>query len=251
MFLVESREFPLADDLTNRTETTYTRRDMQACLLLRRDFSTLRDEFRQVMSSSSRSTIQAFKDPQLDLQIIEAPAVSSNTDTPSPTQYPPSSADINLWKQSRRRIQNLKIPRILCREGCDCNCHKPMSISTPQMFRFIFGSIRMAATHIPLPSRCHTPACARRAAPLLTVNILLPRWLISRMVSVVMRLSQAQGPELLLRVYRRIPYSSDIVRSVFDGNLEQFKVFLSQNQVLVNDVTGLAEGYPLLVVSTK
>lgn len=92
-----------------------------------------------------------------------------------------------------------------CSAICRCICHKRRRLCTPQSTRDWLGGLSVTFSEVgPLSSDCTVPSCARSLSPSASVDVTLPSWLASNMISIWLKAAPVQGPELLLRSRRII-----------------------------------------------
>ncbi|KAG6355221.1 hypothetical protein INS49_004302 [Diaporthe citri] len=78
-------------------------------------------------------------------------------------------------------------------------------LCTPHSTRDWLGALSVTFSEIrPLSSGCTVPSCARNLSPSDSVDVTLPSWLASNMISIWLKSAPVQGPELLLRSRRII-----------------------------------------------
>lgn len=110
-----------------------------------------------------------------------------------------------------REDQDLTNPQ--CSIICRCACHKRRRLCTPLSTRDWLGGLSITFSEIgPLSSDCTVSSCARKLSPSASVDVTLPSWLASTMISIWLKSAPVQGPELLLRS-RRIHRDAGVLHS--------------------------------------
>ena len=93
----------------------------------------------------------------------------------------------------------------ICDANCACKCHIRRRLNAPGILSKVFGHGYVQAIGYPLlGARCNTDSCKAHAAPRISIQYFLPRWLISRMIYIWFTSSPSCSPELLLRVPRLV-----------------------------------------------
>jgi hypothetical protein len=70
-----------------------------------------------------------------------------------------------------------------------------------------------------LMARCHDANCERNERSTLAFSYFFPTWLLARRILVRLAYSSANGPELLLRLPRVVPPTSDVFNFARTGNV--------------------------------
>lgn len=96
-----------------------------------------------------------------------------------------------------------------CSTICRCACHKRRRLCTPHSTRDWLGGLSVSFSEVgSLSSDCTVPSCARNLSPSASLDVTLPSWLASNMISIWLKSAPVQGPELLLRSRRIIETSA-------------------------------------------
>ncbi len=93
----------------------------------------------------------------------------------------------------------------ICDANCACNCHFRRRLNASGILSKVFGYGYVQTVGCPLlGAQCNTESCKANAAPRISVQYFLPRWLLSRMIFILFTSSPSCSPELLLRVHRLV-----------------------------------------------
>ena len=108
----------------------------------------------------------------------------------------------------------------ICDSSCACKCHVLRKFGNPGARSNFFGhGFIQTAGYAILGTQCDTESCIAHAAPRISIQYRLPKWLASRMILLWFISSPACSPELLLRV-PRVAEGHKAFRAVFRWDLE-------------------------------
>lgn len=125
-------------------------------------------------------------------------------------------------------------PKPSCSAICRCACHKRRRLCTPHSTRDWLGGLSVTFSEIgPLSSGCTVPSCARRLSPSASVDVTLPPWLASNIVSIWLKGAPVQGPELLLRSRRII--ETPAYYTAEQGNLVALRQLYVEGRAGIHD----------------
>lgn len=143
----------------------------------------------------------------------------------------PHSMTMKPDDRSRRSSQ--------CTGACRCSCHKRRRICAPQATRDWVGSLSVTFGGInTLSPSCTVPSCVRNLRPSVTVDMTLPSWLASHMISIWLKAAPIQGPELLLRSRRII--ETPAYYTAEQGNITSLRRLYSEGRAGIHDVNPLS-----------
>ena len=133
-----------------------------------------------------------------------------------------------------------------CQRGCQCTCHSLYRYSRWRLTSVsaVLGSLLISSCSGPRNFACTDPRCVRQSSSSwVCLDYRLPDWLLAITLSLCMS-NGLGGPELLLRVVRRIaPESSSLPQSFYSnvrrGDIEGVKRLLLSRTVSVHDQWGL------------
>lgn len=121
-----------------------------------------------------------------------------------------------------------------CSTICRCACHKRRRVCTPQSTRDWLGGLSVTFSEIrPLSSDCTVPSCARNLSPSASVDVTLPTWLASNMISIWLKAAPVQGPELLLRSRRII--ETPAYYTAEQGNITALRQLYAEGRAGIHD----------------
>ncbi|KAJ0109467.1 hypothetical protein J7T55_000392 [Diaporthe amygdali] len=107
-------------------------------------------------------------------------------------------------------------------------------LCTPHSTRDWLGGLSVTFSEIgPLSSGCTVPSCARRLSPSASVDVTLPPWLASNIVSIWLKGAPVQGPELLLRSRRII--ETPAYYTAEQGNLVALRQLYAEGRAGIHD----------------
>lgn len=143
-----------------------------------------------------------------------------------------------------RRVRTIS----LCNRYCVCKCHVRRQLGRSGIFSKLIGSgyIETAGPSI-FGTQCDIELCRARAAPRVSVQYLLPQWLISRMIFMWFTSSPPHAPEFVLRVPRVIDYeNNNAFTAVRRGDLGSLRLAISNGDCTPYDIDAI--GNTLLAV---
>lgn len=121
-----------------------------------------------------------------------------------------------------------------CSIICRCACHKRRRLCTPHSTRDWLGGLSITFSEIgPLSSDCTVSSCARKLSPSASVDVTLPSWLASTMISIWLKSAPVQGPELLLRSRRII--ETPAYYTAEQGNLVALRQLYAEGRAGIHD----------------
>lgn len=137
----------------------------------------------------------------------------------------------------------------ICDTDCICKCHVRRQLNAPGILSKVLGHgyIQTAGPSM-LGTQCDTDSCKARAAPRLSVQYFLPKWLVSRMILMLFTSQPGCSPELLLRVPRVVDRrSNDAFLAIRWGDAKDLKAAIRNGSCTPYDVD--QNGDTLLTVS--
>ena len=138
---------------------------------------------------------------------------------PSPSRSTKSSKPVRV---------SAKIAHCEYFDSCTCICHTRALAKTPHSLDLFLGTLFVNYTGIPfLSPPCNVKTCVQRSSPSTTVLYLFPAWFLTRAVIIAMKLSRHDGPQLNLRVPRRVAGHSAIFIYSSMGDVANVKGILN------------------------
>jgi hypothetical protein len=138
--------------------------------------------------------------------------------------------------------------RKTCLPWCSCQCHIRYNLRTPDLFKSVMGSLFVGYSSLPvLAQNCNEKSCRRRSALRVIISYQFPKWMWARALLASM-LAAIQGPELLLRVPRIIPFASHTYQYCLDGSVMALRRLFEEGHASPYDID--ARGFSLLHVSS-
>jgi len=135
-----------------------------------------------------------------------------------------------------------------CPRFCRCTCHKTRRFQSWQLTKRWTGTLSVAYSGISaLGQSCSLRSCKRASTACVRATYVLPAWLASRMVSVLLRSAPLAGPELLLRTYRLV--DTNVFYFADTGNLQALRSMFVRGEASTLDVKRRT-GYSALQVSS-
>lgn len=132
-----------------------------------------------------------------------------------------------------------------CEDFCRCSCHRRRK--RLREFRLMAFTKSLGAFTFsfwsPLGEACNLPSCTTERSKWVKATYTLPVWLFHTTISVLA--SYTAPPELLLRVYRRIPNNIDTLHNgtlyhfVARGDIDNVKRLLLRKDASITDVKAI------------
>ena len=104
-----------------------------------------------------------------------------------------------------------------CKAICSCVCHTHSIVKSPRVLDAIIGKMNVQCT-VRRPS-CNEFQCRRSTESSFKVIYRLPKYIMSRYISLVMQYGPLDGPEFLLRVPRVVSWSHLLWQYAMNGEL--------------------------------
>ena len=125
-----------------------------------------------------------------------------------------------------------------CSDHCTCVCHRRYTKRSPQFLNRVFGLLFLGYAGLPImtPS-CDSKECIQRASSVTMVSYRFPLWLLTRVVSFTIRLSNFEGPQFSLRVSRVIDGSSQIFGYIQHGQVNRVREVLQKRLITPFDIS--------------
>ena len=102
-----------------------------------------------------------------------------------------------------------------CKALCSCVCHTRSTVSSPRILDAIIGKMNVQCTGRP-PS-CNEFQCRRSTKLSFKVIYQLPKYIMSRYISLAMQYGPLGGPEFLLRIPRVVSWSHPLWQFAMNG----------------------------------
>jgi hypothetical protein len=153
----------------------------------------------------------------------------------------------SLDPQSRKlHIQASRSAGEGCPTLCPCTCHRLKRFTSFQFLKRWTGVLAVAYSEACKQSPvCSVTRCKRSSTALVHVSYVLPIWLASRMVSVLLKSRPLSGPKMELEPCRVIHTKSYFFAAV--GKLEALRNLMARGQASALDVDPV-DGYSALMV---
>ncbi|KAI1300835.1 hypothetical protein F5Y03DRAFT_363728 [Xylaria venustula] len=126
-----------------------------------------------------------------------------------------------------------------CKPRCPCRCHKPGYFESPSFLRTTLGLLYGGYLSFPaLKKSCDWPKlCKGSAEGRLSVNYVFPKWFISNVLSVAVRLTPVGTPDLSLCMMRVRQRTDGIFQFATDKYLDRMHDLLVSGKGSVIDIT--------------
>jgi hypothetical protein len=114
-----------------------------------------------------------------------------------------------------------------CGDWCSCSCHTRRQLRTPHFMDHVIGSLLVGYSGISVTkSNCNEFACKQRSYPSVHFTYFFPYWFLSRIITMSIRATASQGPELCLKVPRVRGRTEAVFRAAVSGDVEHMKSLL-------------------------
>ena len=165
-------------------------------------------------------------------QATEASRTLSTTSSSGGIEYPRTRSE-----ESPNLILKLTDLR-KCERYCICSCHLQRRLQAPKALSQILGSLFIGYIGIPaLYISCDMKTCRVRSPAKGYLFYLLPRWFVKMAILIKFKLSQVEGPEMLIRCLRVREYdSTPSFQALAQGQFDQLKTLLTSGEASVFDV---------------
>ncbi|KAJ5961042.1 ankyrin repeat containing protein [Penicillium vulpinum] len=125
----------------------------------------------------------------------------------------------------------------ICEADCRCACHQRVKYHSPSLVGPVVGQLFFGYAGFPrIRSRCDDDRCGRSRARHVSIEYWFPLWFLSRILMIILSL-QRSGPELRLRVVRRIPDAAQCIDFARTGNIEGIKLLFKEGLASPFDVS--------------
>ena len=102
-----------------------------------------------------------------------------------------------------------------CQAFCICSCHQRIQLRSPSIFDCILGSLFFGYVGFPEYSQsCDFPTCRKNSEKTVLLRYVFPGWLLKRILVTKVALSNAKGPEMLLRCLRVRPGTCELFNCI-------------------------------------
>ena len=146
------------------------------------------------------------------------------------------------------RFQVFQLAKSSCPVGCGCVCHTRHCLQSPQIFHNIFGSLLIAYTGLPFPSRrCNEFTCQKQSTAAAQISYCFPKWLLMRVVSFVVTKTSVGDPVACLKVRRSVPVHADILRLASLGEVSNMTTLFEKRTASPMDIS-ISDGRSVLHV---
>ena len=133
-------------------------------------------------------------------------------------------------------VQNLSpmVVKQQCQALCSCACHVRSVVRSPWILKTIFGKIRIRyAGGLPACNEVH---CRRSPGSSFNVVYELPKYIMSRYISMTMQYAPSSGPELLLRMPRMVSWSHLLWSYAKNGDLLAIQKLFAEGKASPHDL---------------
>ncbi len=183
----------------------------------------------------------------LDPQVATESAEISDT---SAQEFPstPSGLLSVIQDADLIRVQASFHQQKSCRVLCSCQCHQKRSITTPGFTKRFIGSLFVGYSCLPfIAAKCNEKKCRQRNTRVV-VSYQFPKWFwAQQLFKATLTTRATSGPEMVLRVQRTYPFSSEIYQYCLDGNVSGLRRLFESRIISPYDVD--PEGRSLIHVS--
>ena len=121
-----------------------------------------------------------------------------------------------------------------CPEWCSCRCHSHFKLQAPWLLKTVFGlsTIEYMASQNP----CNDRSCRGRQVSRFGVTFRLPKYILSRYISIALTYTPLEGPRVSLQGPRVMPYSHPLFMYANQGNLQAIRNLFAEGDASVYDV---------------
>jgi hypothetical protein len=127
--------------------------------------------------------------------------------------------------------------RKTCRPWCSCCCHVRRSLRSPGLVKGFIGSLFVGYSGVPLATQpCNERQCQRRSTVRFTLSYQFPAWFWTKALFASLTTANVPGPEMLIRVQTKIPYTSEIYQHCLTGNAESLQRLFQERAASPFDV---------------
>lgn len=193
---------------------------------------------KKVHENRERQIHESFQIPERDIDNASAESSSTlqlRSRLSAPKPHPESSYTSKV-SRGETDIKPSKFESSI--SGCSCSCHTRHWLKSPKKLHSVLGSLVMGHNSLPfLTRRCDNLACRDHSTPSLTASYAFPRWFAHRIISIRATSEAKRGPELILRVWRVRPWSSNIFSAVKKGRTDMVKHLFDTGGASVFDLT--------------
>ncbi|KAI1113429.1 hypothetical protein F5Y14DRAFT_451966 [Nemania sp. NC0429] len=165
------------------------------------------------------------------------------------------NADLSLLPGSNTSFStvNVRLSEMRpCKQRCPCRCHKPGYFKSPGFLKTTLGLLYGGYLSFPaLKQSCDWPKiCKGSAEGRLSVNYVFPKWFMSNVLSLAVRLTPVGTPDLSLRMMRVRQRTDDIFHFASDRYLDKMHDLLVSGKGSVIDIT-VEDGHTPLHVAVQ
>ncbi|KAH7319189.1 ankyrin repeat-containing domain protein [Rhexocercosporidium sp. MPI-PUGE-AT-0058] len=165
----------------------------------------------------------------------------SSTPVPEKQQIPPMTQELYGGNHSEKDTLCVKVSlpgKRRCSKLCSCQCHSTSHLKTPKLLFNALGGLFLGYTGIPMlnKKRCNRYGCKDSEGAKVQLSYYFPRWLVARMINVVVTNSAQFGPAMTLRVIRVLPDTSPVFTFARKGDIPSMGSFFQQGLASPIDV---------------
>ena len=166
----------------------------------------------------------------------------------SPAALPTLISEDSLGHQSEfAQNQPPIVTKQQCKALCSCVCHARSIVRSPWILEIIIGKIILQ--YAGRRPACNELYCRRSPESSLNVVYQLPKYIMSRYISISMQYAPLSGPEFLLRVPRMVPWSHLLWKYLNDDNLSAIQKLFAEGRASPHDLN--LRGSNALIYSAK
>ena len=126
-----------------------------------------------------------------------------------------------------------------CPQSCFCQCHTHGQWESHRLLKDVIGVVFLGYSRTPTTApSCNRTSCRRNQQSLITVIYVFPSWFLQRVLLIVLRLTQRDGPFVSLRAVRRRNGADFVFFCAAEGDLEKLRALFRDNEASPFDVSG-------------
>ena len=121
-----------------------------------------------------------------------------------------------------------------CPEWCSCQCHSKLKLRAPWFLKTVFGlsTIEYTASRDP----CNDRSCRGRQNLGFGMTFRIPKYLLSRYISIALTYTPLEGPRFSLQIPRVMPWSHPLFMYANQGNIEAMHNLFVEREASILDV---------------
>jgi hypothetical protein len=149
-----------------------------------------------------------------------------------------TSSDNVAQRDNGVRIRAAQYMGRCCTSNCTCSCHQHRKTRSSRLVAPVLGTLFANYAGLPiLRTSCDSILCAREQAPFVSIEYWFPLWFLAWVIRLVIASYPANGLQLQLQTFRRVPISAQCVTSALDGNIEGMQSLFARGLASPYDLT--------------